>query len=77
MQISRTAQEIVKIAPDKIDLFFTKQGETLRFEGLPFARVRKISGEEKCWFGIERDKQILNEKSRDEFFDLTRKSRNL
>ncbi|MGI8638594.1 MAG: hypothetical protein ACR2MG_01360 [Pyrinomonadaceae bacterium] len=67
---SRTAQEIIKLAPEKIDLLFTKQGETLRFEGLPFARVRKISGEEKCWFGIERDKRILNEKSREEFFDL-------
>ncbi len=70
IQQSRTAQEIIKIAPEKIDLLFTKQGETLRFEGLPFARVRQISGEEKCWFGIERDKRILNENSREEFFDL-------
>lgn len=69
-QASRTAQEIIKIAPEKIDLLFTKQGETLRFEGLPFARVRRISGEEKCWFGIEHDRRILTEKSREEFFVL-------
>ncbi len=68
--ISRTAQEIISIAPEKIDLLFTKQGETLRFEGLSFARVRQISGEEKCWFGIERDKRVLNEKSREDFFEL-------
>ncbi|CAN5396137.1 hypothetical protein BH20ACI1_BH20ACI1_23230 [soil metagenome] len=69
-QTSRTSQEIIKLAPEKNDVLFTKQGETLRFEGLPFARVRRISGEEKCWFGIERDKRILNENSREEFFDL-------
>ncbi len=69
-KISRTAREIIKLAPEKIDLLFTKQGETLRFEGLPFARVRQISGEEKCWFGIERDRRILNENSREEFFEL-------
>jgi hypothetical protein len=56
--------------PEKIDLLFSKHGETLRFFGLPFARVRKIFGEEKTWFGIERDKQILIESSREDFFDL-------
>jgi len=30
---------------------------------LPFARVRKISGEEKAWFGVEGQKQILSEKT--------------
>ena len=69
-QISRTAQEIINIAPENIDLVFTQQGETIRFEGLPFARVRKMSGEERCWFGIERDRRILNEKSREDFFKL-------
>ncbi|MBA3631317.1 MAG: hypothetical protein H0W58_00660 [Acidobacteria bacterium] len=70
ISISQTAREIIKLAPEKIDVLFTKQGETLRFEGLPFARVRKMIGEEKCWFGIERDRRILNEKSREDFFDL-------
>ncbi len=69
-EISRTAREIVKFAPAKIDTLFTKHGETLRFEGLPFARVRKTFDDEKCWFGIEREKRILNEKSREEFFEL-------
>jgi hypothetical protein len=69
-QISRTAQEIVSIAPKNIDVVLTKQGETLRFLGLPFARVRKISGEEKVWFGIENERQILNEKKFAEFDNL-------
>ncbi|HXH68923.1 MAG TPA: hypothetical protein VNI60_01115 [Pyrinomonadaceae bacterium] len=69
-EISRAAQEIINLAPEKIDLLFTKHGETLRFSGLPFARVRKLFGEEKTWFGIERGKQILNENSREDFFDL-------
>lgn len=69
-EISRTTREIIKLAPAKIDVIFTKHGETLRFFGLPFARVRKIAGEEKIWFGIERDRRILNENSREDFFDL-------
>ena len=69
-EMSRTAREIIQLAPENIDLIFTKYGETLRYLGLPFARVRKIFGEEKTWFGIERDRQILNENSREDFFDL-------
>ena len=43
VETSKSAREIVKFAPEKIDVIFSKQGETLRFHGLPFARVRKIS----------------------------------
>jgi hypothetical protein len=70
LEMSRTAREIINLAPENIDLLFTRGGETLRFLGLPFARVRKIFGEEKTWFGIEREKRILNENSREDFFDL-------
>lgn len=69
-ETSETAREIIKLAPEKIDAVFTKHGETLRFFGLPFARVRKISGAEKVWFGIESKRQILNEKTLPEFSDL-------
>ncbi len=67
---SQIAQEIISLAPEKIDLLVSKNGNTLRFLGLPFARVRKMPNEEKAWFGIERDKQILNKTSSQEFFDL-------
>ncbi|MEJ7860454.1 MAG: hypothetical protein WKF90_02340 [Pyrinomonadaceae bacterium] len=69
-EVSRTAREIISLAPEKTDFLFTKNGESLRFRGLPFARVRKVLNEEKVWFGIEKNKQILNETSRREFFEL-------
>ncbi len=68
--MSRSAREIIKFAPEKIDVIFSKQGETLRFHGLPFARVRRVLDEEKVWFGIENEKRILNENSEKEFFEL-------
>ena len=58
-QMSETARRIVELAPDEIDLLFNKNGETLRFFGLPFARVRKIFEREKAWFGVEKTRQIL------------------
>src|SRR3712207_6938303 len=48
---------------------------TLRFLGLPFARVRKVSGGEKSWFGVETDRKILNENSFDEFIKLVEELR--
>jgi hypothetical protein len=59
-QTSETAQKIISLAPEKIDVIFSKQGETLRFLGLPFARVRKVFEKERAWFGIERNRQILS-----------------
>lgn len=70
LQTSRITQEIISFAPEKIDFLFTRHGESVRFLGLPFARVRKMPNEEKAWFGIEKNKQILSETSRREFFDL-------
>jgi len=69
-KLSRAAAEIIKLAPEKIDFIFTRHGETLRFFGLPFARVRVIGETEKVWFGTEPEKRILNEGTRKEFFDL-------
>lgn len=69
-ELTATATEIVKLAPDKIDVIFSKHGETVRFCGLPFARIRSIGAAEKCWFGVERNRRILNEETRQEFFDL-------
>ena len=74
--LSRTATEIVKLAPGAIDSIFTKHGETLRFRGLPFARVRRINEAEKCWFGINQNRRILNENTREEFFDLLENLKN-
>ena len=56
---SETAERILKLAPDKTDVVFSRQGETIRFLGLPFARVRKLAGQEKAWFGIDRGRRML------------------
>lgn len=59
LRTSEIAKRILAFSPDKIDVIYSKNGETLRFLGLPFARVRTVAGREKAWFGIARDKQIL------------------
>lgn len=69
-ETSETARKIIELSPSEIDVVFTRHGETLRFSGLPFARIRKILGEEKAWFGTENKRQILNEKTYDEFLEL-------
>ena len=69
-QISQTARQIISLTPEKTDFLVNKNGDSVRFEGLPFARVRTMPNEEKAWFGVEKNKQILNETSRPEFFDL-------
>jgi hypothetical protein len=45
--------EIVAQAPQAIDVVHARQGETLRYFGLPFARVRSLLGAERVWFGID------------------------
>jgi hypothetical protein len=70
LETSRIADEIIKLAPEKIDALFAKHGETFRFFGLPFARVRRIGDAEKVWFGTERERLTLNETTRAEFYDL-------
>ena len=57
--ISKTASKLISLAPEKIDVVFSKQGETIRFLGLPFARVRKVFDRERAWFGIGRKQTIL------------------
>ncbi len=45
--------ELVSMAPDAIDVVASRHGQTLRFHGLPFARVRRVMEREHVWFGIE------------------------
>jgi hypothetical protein len=46
-------ESIVALAPSEIDVVRARRGETLRFLGLPFARVRRVMGREHLWFGVE------------------------
>lgn len=57
------ASRMIGLAPDEIDVIHSRQGETLRFNGMAFARVRCMAGRESAWFGIDRVKRPLSEQS--------------
>lgn len=62
--ISESAAHIVALAPGAIDLVRARHGETLRFHGLAFARVRRVMNHEGVWFGIEgAGRRLLNEET--------------
>lgn len=47
------AERILTLAPEAIEVVRARRGETLRFRGLPFARVRRVLGREHAWMGLE------------------------
>jgi len=54
--------EIVATAPHAIDVVASRHGQTLRYHGLPFARVRRVMERDRIWFGIEgSNRQSLDE----------------
>lgn len=71
-QPSNSASSLIELAPDKIDIVFSKQGETLRFLGLPFARVRSLLGKEKAWFGVGKARRVITPENWNEAVDLVR-----
>ena len=54
-----TAAAIAALAPDSIDVIHSRHGETLRFLGLPFARVRTVGENEAAWFGVGKHRRPL------------------
>lgn len=65
---SETAQRIIAYAPEAITAVPARHGETLRFRGLAFARIRRIMNREHVWFGVESmpsagRRQVLTEKN--------------
>jgi len=45
--------QIVALAPDAIDVVASRHGQTIRYHGLPFARIRRLMERDYVWFGIE------------------------
>jgi len=45
--------EITTQAPEAIDVVASRHGQTLRYHGLPFARMRRVMDRDRVWFGIE------------------------
>ncbi len=64
--MSESATRILELSPEEIDIVYSRQGETLRFHGLPFARVRSMLGKETTWFGVAAERRLLG----DNFDDL-------
>jgi len=56
---SDLALSIIAGAPDSIDVVQARHGETLRYFGLPFARVRRLIDQEFVWFGLEGSRRRL------------------
>ena len=52
-EISNWARAAVTQAPAAIDVVQSRHGETLRYFGLPFARVRRLLDVERLWFGLD------------------------
>lgn len=70
---SETSQAIIFEAPDAIDVVHARHGETLRYFGLPFARVRSLLGRERVWFGVDRARRrLLDEITWNEWQQLLR-----
>jgi len=64
---------IVAEAPEAIDIVHSRHGETLRYFGLPFARVRSLLGREKVWFGTNRaHRRLLDESTANDWHNLLR-----
>ncbi len=67
---TKTAGKIIEMSPEKIDLIVSKNGETLRFFGMPFARVRAAMGREKAWFGAGQVRRPVTESAKRAFREL-------
>ncbi len=61
--ITEPTSAIIAEAPDAIDVVHARHGETLRYFGLPFARVRSLLGTQRVWFGIDRSHRRLLEEA--------------
>jgi hypothetical protein len=69
--MSGSAARVVELAPEAIDVVRSRRGETLRFHGLVFARVRRVMDRENVWFGIEGSRRrLLDESTQDEWTKL-------
>ncbi len=61
-EASDRALEIVAQAPHAIDVVASRHGQTLRYYGLPFARIRRVMNQDRMWFGIEgSQRRLLND----------------
>lgn len=67
---TKAARAIVEMSPEHIDVVRSKQGETVRYLGLPFARVRAMMGQERAWFGTGRNRRPLSQEDAEDLHGL-------
>ena len=67
---------IIALAPHAIDVVHGRHGETLRYFGLPFARVRSLLDRQRVWFGIDRaHRRLLDDSTWNEWQNLLKELR--
>lgn len=70
-QTSDSARLIKEQFPEAVDIVHARQGETLRYLGIPFARVRRFMDAERVWFGIEGSRRkMLDEHTEHQWANL-------
>src|SRR5258707_1165542 len=52
-------KQLIALRPQAIDVISSGHGQTLRYHGLPFARVRRVMNRDRIWFGIEGSRRRL------------------
>ncbi|MFN2454347.1 MAG: hypothetical protein ABR577_09015 [Pyrinomonadaceae bacterium] len=70
-QFGEFAEEVRALMPEAFDVVRGRRGETLRYHGLAFARVRRLMSREHVWFGTEKARRrLLDDTTREEWFKL-------
>ena len=65
------ADALARSYPRAVDVVRSRHGATLRWRGLPFARVRRVLREKRVWFGVDgKRRQILCDKTQGEWDKL-------
>src|SRR5260370_41762817 len=52
-------RRIIAQAPHAVDVVRSRHCQTLRYHGLPFARVRRVVEKDPIWFGIEGSRRLM------------------
>lgn len=69
--VTDQVNKIVALVPEAIDVVASRHGQTLRYQGLPFARSRRVIDRERLWFGIEgSQRQLLDRYDRGDWNKL-------
>ena len=70
-ETTERAQEIIAYAPHAVDVVASRHGQTLRYHGLPFARLRRVLDRDRVWFGVEGSRRrLLDEYYREDWKKL-------